>query len=304
MLGAILEVLEKAKGSENRISWLSPGAGIRVCDFSVETAAEISPPFSAGESLDLLFCSEAKAWITMKSGRVLPVYGHSIYLFSEASEIQSLQLEDSLFKGQLVSLNEESIKASLGAFCTALGTKPDIGHIKALLRANEGYAVIREKVWSDLVCGTLNTICAEKRGPYALIMALELICVRSDFLLREPAVAYCDSYQADAVKKVHDYLLENLGERLTIQQLSQKFCISSTLLKSCFRRLYGQPINSYVQGCRMRRAAKLLSSSSLSVLQIASMVGYDSGSQFGVAFKRHYKASPSQYRKIQREINV
>ena len=47
-----------------------------------------------------------------------------------------------------------------------------------------------------------------------------------------------------------------------------------------------------------RRAAELLSESNLSIVEIASAVGYNSASQFGVAFKRRYHLTPSQFRRM------
>ena len=49
---------------------------------------------------------------------------------------------------------------------------------------------------------------------------------------------------------------------------------------------------------RVRRAAELLSESGLSIVEIASAVGYNSASQFGVAFKRRYQLTPSQFRRM------
>ena len=48
----------------------------------------------------------------------------------------------------------------------------------------------------------------------------------------------------------------------------------------------------------VRRAAELLSESGLSIVEIASAVGYNSASQFGVAFKRRYQLTPSQFRRM------
>ena len=48
----------------------------------------------------------------------------------------------------------------------------------------------------------------------------------------------------------------------------------------------------------MQQAAELLLSTSLPILQIAALIGYESVSQFGVAFKQQYGMPPSQYQKI------
>ena len=108
---------------------------------------------------------------------------------------------------------------------------------------------------------------------------------------------YRDRYQMDRIRRVQAYMLENLDQPHTIQGLSEAFHISSTLLKEGFRQMYGLPIHKFLQVHRMARAAELLCTTGLPVLQIAEAVGYDSASQFGVIFKRQYQLSPSQYRK-------
>ena len=49
---------------------------------------------------------------------------------------------------------------------------------------------------------------------------------------------------------------------------------------------------------RLRKAAQLLETTGLPVLQVAADVGYGSVSQFGQAFRRQYGVSPAQYRRI------
>ena len=49
---------------------------------------------------------------------------------------------------------------------------------------------------------------------------------------------------------------------------------------------------------RMKFAATLLSTTSLSIVQVSEQVGYLDANNFSTAFKREYKLSPRQYRKM------
>ena len=71
-----------------------------------------------------------------------------------------------------------------------------------------------------------------------------------------------------------------------------------------FRRLYGAPVHTYLQQYRLQVAARLLRTTSDSVLHIAVAVGYTGTSQFDSAFKALYHMTPAQYRKWCRENNV
>ena len=92
-------------------------------------------------------------------------------------------------------------------------------------------------------------------------------------------------------------MVGHLDERLTVRSLSRQFRISGTALKSCFRQVYGVPVHQYLLEQRMARAAELLTTTTQSVLQISTVVGYSSVSQFGIAFKRRYHMPPAQFRR-------
>ena len=100
---------------------------------------------------------------------------------------------------------------------------------------------------------------------------------------------------------VQEYMVSHLSDPLTIDQLSARFRISPTALKDIFRQTYGRPIHQYLLEKRVQHAAELLHRSSLSIVDIAAAVGYNSASQFGVAFKRRYQLTPSQYRRQARK---
>ena len=97
---------------------------------------------------------------------------------------------------------------------------------------------------------------------------------------------------------------QHLDEKLTIDYLSRRFHISPTTLKSYFRSIYGQPIHRWLQIQRMKKAANLLYTSAMSILQVAQSVGYEGVSQFNVVFKRYYGVTPGEYRKMSNSIKI
>ena len=100
----------------------------------------------------------------------------------------------------------------------------------------------------------------------------------------------------DTVRKVHDYLVEHLSERVTIEELSRMFHINATTLKEAFKAEYGTSLAAHIKEHRMEKAATLLRESGLSVAEIAKIVGFESRSRFGTAFKEKYGVLPSEYR--------
>lgn len=96
--------------------------------------------------------------------------------------------------------------------------------------------------------------------------------------------------------QVHGWLLEHLGQRVTIEQLSKQFHVNPTGLKQAFKARYGDSLAAHVNHHRMERAAELLISTVLPIGEIAQRVGFTGQSRFALAFKERFGLTPSQYR--------
>ncbi len=81
--------------------------------------------------------------------------------------------------------------------------------------------------------------------------------------------------------------------------LASLSAIAGMSYSSFFRRFtetYGTPPGDFVHKVRMRTAARLLSTSGMSVKALAAAVGYSSRSHFSRVFKQSYGIDPSSYR--------
>ena len=106
------------------------------------------------------------------------------------------------------------------------------------------------------------------------------------------------SGQTEIIQEVHEYLLQHMDQRITIEELSQRYLMNATTLKTVFKEVYGESLASHMKEHRMERAAALLSGTTDSVAQIAKAVGYSSQSRFSAAFKEVYHMLPLEYRKL------
>ena len=83
----------------------------------------------------------------------------------------------------------------------------------------------------------------------------------------------------------------------TIRDLAHLVGINESKLMYGFKKLYNQTVNDYLRTLRMSKAKELLSTTDLSITQIAFEVGYEFSSNFTTAFKRHFSVTPSSIRK-------
>lgn len=100
----------------------------------------------------------------------------------------------------------------------------------------------------------------------------------------------------DIVHSVHDYLVEHLHERITIEKLSKMYHINPTTLKNAFKSTYGSSIAAHIKEHRLEYAETLLKTTDMPIGQIALKAGYESQSRFTEAFKKAYSVLPGEYR--------
>lgn len=98
------------------------------------------------------------------------------------------------------------------------------------------------------------------------------------------------------IRKIVEYLDNNLSKQTTLYFLSIKFHISQTKLKELFKEKYGKTFHDYCNTQKMNYAAKLLIKSDMKIFQIANEVGYINSSKFSSAFKRKYFLTPRDFR--------
>ena len=104
----------------------------------------------------------------------------------------------------------------------------------------------------------------------------------------------CNETDRSKIVKARDILLQQLGEPLTIKELSRKVAINECYLKKGFKALFGTTIFDFYQSERMQYARYLLYEKGLSVTEVSFMLGYSSISHFSTAFKKHTGLKPCE----------
>lgn len=100
------------------------------------------------------------------------------------------------------------------------------------------------------------------------------------------------------VQDIRKFLDANYDQKITLEDLSNKFNLDPYYLQKLFKRYTGQSPTQYIIHLRMARAKTLLRSTTQSVSEIAYAVGIDNVSHFTRQFKKSEGMSPVQYRKF------
>ena len=106
----------------------------------------------------------------------------------------------------------------------------------------------------------------------------------------------------EKIRKIADFLKNDLQKRYTIANLSEIFGMNPTTLQESFKDITGQTVDDFVKEIRMNKAMDLLSADSLSIGEIARKLGYMNQGKFSSAFKQRQGIGPLEYRKRIKKI--
>lgn len=100
-----------------------------------------------------------------------------------------------------------------------------------------------------------------------------------------------------AIEDIQRYILRHLEEKLTIEHLAERLGYSASHFSRLFRQAAGQSPYQFITRARIDRARHLLSTSRLSVQEIAEGCGFPNLSNFCHAFREACGMTPGAFRK-------
>ena len=93
----------------------------------------------------------------------------------------------------------------------------------------------------------------------------------------------------------------NLSSTLSLTELASQFGVSHRTFSRRFKNATGVKASHYWQKVRIETVKDLLSSSNLSIQEIAFQVGYQDQGQLTRLFKKQLKLTPRDYRAMVRK---
>ena len=163
-----------------------------------------------------------------------------------------------------------------------------------------------------------NRCCAVTKTPTELSHVFEAICdpihkgslgyLRLkvlEILLLLSNVSALDSIETSAyfpgetitkVKALKMTLMKQLDSNTSLPELAEQFGLSLTTLKDCFKAIYGKPVHAFRREYKMQVATRFLTTTNISITELAGKLGYENPNKFSTAFKGVIGVSPRVYR--------
>lgn len=100
----------------------------------------------------------------------------------------------------------------------------------------------------------------------------------------------------DRIEKVTRYMEENLSRKMALDTLAEISFFSKYHFSRIFSAIVGMPPYAYLTQLRMNKSVEYLTTSDKSILEISSLCGFESVSNFNHIFKKHFNHTPSEVR--------
>lgn len=163
-----------------------------------------------------------------------------------------------------------------------------------------GQAMLVKKIPEiEHIFNELYSVKDEIKVEYMRIKVLELLTVIQvhPFEDNQKEQTYFSRQDLDKIKSIHKDLITHLDQKMTLEDMSHQYHISTTQLKKCFKEVYGMPYYTYIKHYKMHKAVHYLEETNDSITTIAGLLGYDNPSKFISAFKSIIHYTPNEYRK-------
>lgn len=99
------------------------------------------------------------------------------------------------------------------------------------------------------------------------------------------------------ISQTIDYIEEHIGEKLTLQELSNAFNISEYHFNRIFKTVVGKTLKQYILERKLTHAHKKLIHSKDAIIDIAYTYGFEYPEVFSRAYKKYYGMAPIDNRK-------
>jgi AraC-like DNA-binding protein len=98
-----------------------------------------------------------------------------------------------------------------------------------------------------------------------------------------------------AITQVLDYIRHNIRENISLKNLSDKACMSTTSFYRYFKKELGMSPIEFVIQEKIRHAKQLLKNPTIQINEVGYMSGFDNSNYFIRLFKKHEGITPKQY---------
>jgi len=144
----------------------------------------------------------------------------------------------------------------------------------------------------------LNIASIDKLGSQNLISSIALHILGYFFYKKLNHIENSNTTIIDKLNKSRIIMRENLADKIIFEDLAKELGVGYSWFRRMFKKYEGISPAQYLIQLRIIKIRELLTTSNLSISEIAYQIGLESKSQLSTFFKKYEGISPSEFRKI------
>ncbi|MFD1178233.1 AraC family transcriptional regulator [Paenibacillus puldeungensis] len=125
---------------------------------------------------------------------------------------------------------------------------------------------------------------------YLTCLLYDLTSEIMDYLIQK-------EFNGNRLQPIQDWIRIHAFEDITLEQIADNFKYNKNYLSRIYKENAGIGISEQIIKFRLKHAKELLTETDLSIIEIASEVGYEDSKYFMRLFKKYESVTPTQYRK-------
>ena len=286
------------KGNEGQLNLYSLAPGIRISFNEIYTSSwEKGDSSIFGERMLILnFCVRGRCDASLAQNRYAIVKENQVCV-STVLPTKDFYYPGKLYEGIQIYLDLDILRQTDGQnILSAMGVPPN--RIAEMFCGKDGLYLHQ---MNDALSSLVRDAWAAKDDPE--FGALRYLTVRLlHELMSMPTESEPDTYftrsQIAIVKEAETLILSDLSKRFTAKELADRFGVSESSFKFYVKGILGDSYLNYFRKKRMEKAAELLESTTMKVIEIANAVGYENQGKFAKVFAEAYGVSPLEFRRL------
>lgn len=156
----------------------------------------------------------------------------------------------------------------------------------------------KDSVFTELFYNLLSEYRQKQPGYEVIVQSLfsQLVAL----LYRHSILSSSYEKRSPKIQDALQYIKHHCFEEIFLKQVAEHSFLSISHLQRLLKQATGSSFTSYVQHLRVKKCCELLKTTSITVQQIANMVGYQDMKYFHALFRHKSGMTPQEYRKNDR----
>ena len=286
------------KGTDGQLDLYALAPGISISFNQIYTSSwERGDSSIFGEHMLILnFCLHGRCDASLAQNRYAIVKEHQVCV-STILPTKDFYYPGRLYEGVQLYLDLDILSQAHGQnFLSGMGI-----HLEQIIEAFCGSSGLYLHRMNEPLLALVKEAWAGKEEPEPGLLRYLTVRLLHE-LMSMPSESEPDTYftrsQIAIVKEAEALILSDLTKRITAKEMAARFGVSESSFKFYVKGILGESYLVYFRKKRMERAAQLLESTTMKVIEVANAVGYENQGKFAKVFAETYGVPPLEFRRL------